>query len=67
MARYATYIRSSTVTQETVHQHDAINDWHDNHDAGPDDVDRYADLGEFTFSVFCDWIRHAVEQELERR
>ena len=22
---------------------------------------------EFMFSVFCDWIRHALEQELERR
>ena len=22
---------------------------------------------EFTFSVFCDWIRHVLEQELERR
>ena len=22
---------------------------------------------EFTLSVFCDWIRHALEQELERR
>ena len=22
---------------------------------------------EFTFSVFCDWIRHALEEELERR
>ena len=21
----------------------------------------------FTFSVFCDWIRHALEEELERR
>ena len=22
---------------------------------------------EFTFSVFCDWIRHALGEELERR
>jgi DNA invertase Pin-like site-specific DNA recombinase len=45
MARYATYIRASTDTQETVHQRDAINDWLDDQDTDPDDVDRYADLG----------------------
>jgi DNA invertase Pin-like site-specific DNA recombinase len=45
MAHYATYIRASTDTQETAHQHDAIDDWLDGHDAGPDDIDRYADLG----------------------
>ncbi|EMA56070.1 transposase IS4 family protein [Halococcus thailandensis JCM 13552] len=22
---------------------------------------------QFTFSVFCDWIRHALEEELKRR
>ncbi|WP_256686125.1 recombinase family protein [Halococcus qingdaonensis] len=45
MVRYATYIRASTDTQETVHQRDAINNWLDDHDADPNDVDRYADLG----------------------
>ncbi|WP_273838026.1 recombinase family protein [Halococcus sp. PRR34] len=45
MARYATCIRASTDTQETTHQRDAINGWLDDHDVGPDDVDRYADLG----------------------
>jgi DNA invertase Pin-like site-specific DNA recombinase len=45
MARYATYIRASTDTQETAHQRDAINDWLDERDVDPNDVDRYADLG----------------------
>jgi DNA invertase Pin-like site-specific DNA recombinase len=45
MAHYATDIRASTDTQETAHQRDAINDWLDEHDADPNEVDRYADLG----------------------
>ncbi|WP_435079987.1 recombinase family protein [Halococcus sp. AFM35] len=45
MASIATYIRASTDTQETTHQRDAINDWLDEHDIDPDDVDQYADLG----------------------
>lgn len=45
MAHYATYIRASTDTQETAHQCNAIDDWLDGHDAAPDDIDRYADLG----------------------
>jgi DNA invertase Pin-like site-specific DNA recombinase len=45
MAHVATYIRASTDTQETTHQQNAIDDWLDERDIGPDDVDRYADLG----------------------
>lgn len=41
MARYATYIRASTDTQETTHQRDAINDSLDEHDASPNDIDRF--------------------------
>ena len=45
MARIATYIRTSTDTQETAHQNTAIDAWLDEHDIASDDVDRYADLG----------------------
>jgi DNA invertase Pin-like site-specific DNA recombinase len=45
MARYATYIRASTDTQETAHQNDAIDGWLDERDIDPNEVDRYADLG----------------------
>jgi DNA invertase Pin-like site-specific DNA recombinase len=45
MAHVATYIRASTDTQETAHQQNAIDDWLDEHDVDPDDIDRYADLG----------------------
>lgn len=45
MARYATYIRASTDTQETAHQRAAIDDWLDDRGVGTQNVDRYADLG----------------------
>ncbi|HET7323509.1 MAG TPA: recombinase family protein [Halococcus sp.] len=45
MARYATYIRASTDTQETTHQRDAIDEWLAQRDINPANVERYADLG----------------------
>jgi DNA invertase Pin-like site-specific DNA recombinase len=45
MTQYATYIRASTDTQETAHQHTAIDDWLTTHDVESHEVDRYADLG----------------------
>ena len=41
----ATYIRASTDTKEITHQRNATNDWLDEHDTDPDDIDQYADLG----------------------
>lgn len=45
MARYATYIRASTETQETTHQRDAIDKWLAQRDIDTENVERYADLG----------------------
>ena len=44
MARYASYIRALTNTQEATHQREAIDAWLDEHDADPTEVDRYIDL-----------------------
>ena len=46
MARYATYIRASTDTQETTHQRDAIDEWLTEHEVDPSEVDRFVDLGQ---------------------
>ncbi len=45
MARYATYLRASTDTQETTHQHNAIDEWLTEHDIDHSEVDRFVDLG----------------------
>jgi DNA invertase Pin-like site-specific DNA recombinase len=46
MARFASYIRASTDTQETSHQREAIDAWLAGHDVDPTEVDRYVDLAQ---------------------
>jgi DNA invertase Pin-like site-specific DNA recombinase len=46
MARYASYIRASTDTQETTHQREAIDAWLTERDTDPAEIDRYVDLAQ---------------------
>ena len=46
MARYASYIRALTDTQETTHQREAIDAWLTERDIDPAEIDRYVDLAQ---------------------
>jgi len=46
MARYASYIRASTDTQETTHQREAIDAWLTERNIDPAEIDRYVDLAQ---------------------
>jgi DNA invertase Pin-like site-specific DNA recombinase len=44
--KVASYVRSSTDKQENAHQTDDINEWAENNDINPRDIERYADIAQ---------------------